>query len=89
MGVREWVAEQDEEILMCDGFDAAFVGIAERCSKPPLAVYDADRCVDILMERDDMSYEDAVEFFNFNILGAWVGERTPLFLCRYREEEDD
>ena len=26
-----------------------------------------------------MTYEDAVEFFEFNTTGAWVGEGTPLF----------
>jgi hypothetical protein len=37
------------------------------------------------MERDGMTYEGAAEFFQFNTLGAWVGEHTPLFLWRYRK----
>ena len=35
------------------------------------------------MDRDGMSYEDAIEFFDFNMIGAWVGEFTPIFIRRY------
>jgi L,D-peptidoglycan transpeptidase YkuD (ErfK/YbiS/YcfS/YnhG family) len=32
------------------------------------------------MSRDDMSYEDAVDYMGFNVTGAWVGEGTPVFV---------
>jgi hypothetical protein len=69
-------------MLFADGFDAAIIGVAERCGQPALAVYDAEDCVAILMRRDGMSYEDAHEFFAFSTLGAWAGDHTPLFLWR-------
>jgi hypothetical protein len=81
--LREWIAAHNEEALLADGFEAAIIGVAERCSQPDLVVYDAEKCIDILMERDGMSYDEAAEFFHFNTLGAWVGEHTPLFLWRY------
>jgi hypothetical protein len=34
---------------MADGFDEAIIGIAERCAQSPLVVYDAERCIDILV----------------------------------------
>lgn len=80
--VREWIAEHNEQALLADGFDAALLGIAERCAQPTLAVYDAERCIEILMEQSEMDYEEAEEFFSFNVLGAWMGEHTPLFLWR-------
>lgn len=83
---REWVAEQNPDALFADGLEEAILGIAERCSKAPLVVYDADKCIEILATRDGMSREEAEEFFHFNILGAWVGEGTPLFLWRKLEE---
>jgi hypothetical protein len=83
----EWVAEFNEEALLADGYEDAFIGVAVRCGKPPLAVYDAEKCIKILMERDGMDYIDAQEFFEFNTLGAWAGEGTPLFLHRYEEGE--
>lgn len=84
--LRDWINSHNEEALLADGFEAAIVGVAERCTQSPLVVYDAERCIEILMERDGMSYEDAAEFFEFNTLGAWVGKNTPMFLWRYRED---
>lgn len=74
--------EENEEALFADGLDAALVGIARRCGQPTLAVYDYDKCVRIFMERDGMSYEDAIEWMEFNVVGAWMGENTPLWLYR-------
>lgn len=80
--LRDWIATHDPEALMADGFEAAIIGVGERCSQPAIVVYDAEACVEILMQRDGMDYEGALEFFTFNTLGAWVGERTPLFVWR-------
>jgi hypothetical protein len=35
-----------------------------------------------------MSYEEAVEYFEVNTAGAWVGETTPIFIKRYGSMED-
>jgi hypothetical protein len=87
--VRAWIAEYNPEALLADGFEAAIVGIAERCGKEPLVVYDAGKCVQILVERDGMDEDEALEFFNFNTLGAWMGDNTPLFLTRYEPEPEE
>jgi hypothetical protein len=86
--VAEWVSEFDEEMLLADGFEDAVLGVAERCGQPTLVVYDAARCIEILMTRDGMDYDEAEECFQFNTLGAWVGEMTPLFLWRMPAEQD-
>lgn len=77
---REWVAERAEGSILYKGFDSAIVGIAQRCAQPPLVVYNLDRMVRVLVERDGMSEEDAREYIEFNIAGAWLGERTPALL---------
>lgn len=87
--LRQWIAEQNPDALMADGFEDAILGVAERCSKAPLVVYDARKCLEILERRDGMEPEEAVEFFQFNTLGAWVGENTPLFLWRPEDEIDE
>jgi hypothetical protein len=38
------------------------------------------KCIDILMKRDDMTEEEAVEYFEFNVTGSYVGENTPVFV---------
>jgi hypothetical protein len=67
----------DEEILIPDGLEEAFVGIATQFNKP-IAIFDKQKCIDILCR--DMSYEDAIEYFSYNVQGAYVGESTPAFL---------
>lgn len=76
----EELSEVNPDALVADGFEGAYVGYASQYPSPPLAVYDSDKCISILMERDGMDYAGAVEFFEFNVLGAYVGEGTPLFL---------
>lgn len=85
MSVREWCAEIDEEMILADGFDEAFVGYATRCGMPAVAVYDVYKCLGILTERHGLSAEEAIEHFEFNIAGAYVGEHTPMFITRRPE----
>jgi len=68
----------DAEALLADGFESALIGHTHGGNI--VAVYDYDRCVQILMERDEMSIEDAIEYMEFNVVGAYVGEKTPVFI---------
>ncbi len=70
----------EEELLLADGFEKAFIGVGERCGQPDLAVYDRAKCLEILQTDQNMSYEEAEEFFEFNVWGSWVGEKTPMFV---------
>ena len=75
---KELIAEVNEEALLADGFEDALIGYVERAGMPSIACYDKYRCIDILAK--DMLYEEALEYFYFNVLGAYVGENTPCFL---------
>ena len=77
-----WQLLEDEECLVADGFDDAVIGILYGIE--PKAVYSVRKIVDILME--DMSYEDAVEHFEYNIAGSYVGEKTPLYVYDIQED---
>jgi hypothetical protein len=68
----------DEEALLADGFDNALIGHTQGMNV--VAVYDYDLCIDILVKNDEMSIEDAVEHMSFNVVGAYMGEKTPLFV---------
>jgi len=74
------LADENPEALVPDGFEDAFVGICRRFSLQPLAAYSYEKCIEILMDRDGISYEEAVEHFDFNVIGAWLGEGTPVFI---------
>lgn len=77
---REEISEINEEALLIDGFDVAIIGYCERINLGPVAAYDVEKILEILMERDGMEYSDALEFFEFNIKGAWMGEFTPVYI---------
>ena len=82
--IREECVEMsgDDELLFADGFDVAIIGVGTRCGQRDVVVYDVDLCIQVLMERDGMTYEDAAEFISFNTVGAWVGDRTPMYVKR-------
>ena len=73
----------DDEFLIADGFNDAVIGIDSGLDR---LVYSSEKCVEILMKRDGMSFDDAVEFFEYNVAGAYVGELTPIFVyCEWNE----
>jgi hypothetical protein len=74
-------------MLQCDGFEAAFLGVIERCGQPPIACYSYDGMVAVLMERDGMERDEAEEYLQFNVLGAWVGDETPAILRQMTMDE--
>ncbi len=65
-------------MLKMDGYDDCIVGTVIRYGQPPILCYDYDLVIEKLAE--DMSYEEAIEFFEFNQIGAWMGDDTPCFL---------
>lgn len=70
--------EENPDAIILAGYDSAFMGIARRCGQPSVAAYSYWKIIDEL--RKEMSYDDAVEFFEFNIGGAWMGENSPVFV---------
>jgi len=67
MKEEKTIEEKDEEIgpLLADGFEKAFVGYVTQFNTI-LACYDYDKCVNVLMKRDGMTGEEAIEFIEFN-----------------------
>jgi|TARA_R110002012_G_C11406166_1_gene586415 hypothetical protein len=83
VNIREKLVEYwgDEELLFLDppeDFDYAIVGIAERINMEPVVVYDRSKILKQLQK--EMPPVSAVEYFEFNILGSYVGEKTPIFI---------
>jgi len=65
-----------ELILFADGLDEAIIGF------DPIGwrvVYSRGRVIEILQERDEMSEEEALDFAEYNIFNAYVGESTPVW----------
>lgn len=69
----------EEETLLADGFDEAIVGSGER-GGVEIVIYDYGKSVEILVERDEMTEEDAYDHMGFNVVGSWVGDGTPMWV---------
>jgi len=72
-------SEVPEGALLLEEFEDALVGYGFQFSYP-IAVYSRKRCIEILMDDGIIDYEDAMEYFDFNVAGAYMGESTPVFL---------
>ena len=68
------------EMFTADGLDAAIIGVGARCGQPDIVAYDVEKVIEILVTRDGMTREEALDFYELNIAGAWVGEQTPLWV---------
>lgn len=84
MKIRDFAAEFNDEALLADGFDDCALGMMTRFGQDPVVIYDRDKVIKKLVKRDKMTYDEAEEFFEYNIIGAWVGEGTPAYLAPLR-----
>lgn len=82
LNIRNYLDSMSEGLLFLTEpeFDEAIVGLGDRIGMETVVVYDTTKIIDILCERDGMERDEATEFYEFNIAGAYVGERTPLFI---------
>jgi hypothetical protein len=79
---KKLLKERNPDALLAEGFDKALIGIVQQYTKH-FALYDKEKCISILMERDGMSETEAIDFFEYNVTGAWMGEYTPIFLSAW------
>ncbi len=66
----------DEDILKADGFDKAVIGVELDTMR---LIYSKLKCVEVIMLTSDLSYDEAIEFLDFNVFGSYVGELTPIW----------
>ncbi len=66
----------DEDILKADGFDKAVIGIELDTMR---LIYSKLKCIEVIMLTSDLSYDEAIEFLDFNVFGSYVGELTPIW----------
>ena len=74
----EKISEVNPKALLADGFNDAILGMCMQFGQEPVVAYDYDKCLEILQK--DMSYEDAVEYMEFNVVGAYMGIYSPVFI---------
>jgi|TARA_B110000503_G_C7012230_1_gene356200 uncharacterized protein YjfI (DUF2170 family) len=71
--------EYAEGAVLLDGFENSIIGIIEEFGNGPRILYSKSLIIDTLM-KDKMTYEEAEEFYEFNILGLYANEQNVVFL---------
>lgn len=74
---RLWCAEFDDEMLFADGFDDCIIGVTSGIEQ--VVVYDKDLMIDELASQG-MDVDEAIEYLEYNTWGAYVGEKTPIYI---------
>ena len=81
MNIEDYdIDEMAEGAIKLDGLDDAILGIVEEFGNGPRILYSKDKILEILQDRDGMTYEESEEFYGYNILGLHAGEQNAVFL---------
>ena len=83
MDRRAKIAEVNPDAVLWDGLDDCIIGI----DVDNVAVYDIYKMELEIMKLQDCSFEEAVEWVEYNILTAYVGEWTPKHIYLIPEDE--
>jgi hypothetical protein len=81
--IDDVLGEDGEDIVLFDGMEDAFLGVAERFEERGhiyFAVYSYEKMVGILTSGDQMVREDACEYLEFNTVGLYAGPNTPAIM---------
>ena len=77
--ITDLYGDDEPNLMFAEGFDEAIAGVVWDGERTRV-VYDTELILELLMGRSEMTYEEAVEYFDFNIAGSYMGEYTPLYL---------
>ena len=76
------IADINPEAMLADGFDEAILGMCIQFGCEPVVAYDYNKCINILVYRDGMTQPEATDYIQFNVIGAYVGNNTPVFIMK-------
>jgi len=83
----EDLASINPDALLADGLNEAIIGFGHQFTTAPVAIYDYEKCIEIFMRDNDWGYEDAMEWMQYNVVGAYVGSGTPIFMTVFSQDE--
>ena len=82
----------DKDLLKLEGFDGAIIGVCTTWNNETLVeriVYDGNKILELLKDDGKMNDEEAQEYLDLNIVGAYMGEATPVVMWPATAEEID
>ena len=83
---EDWDIYDDDALMFMGGspedYADCIVGIVEDFEGPAKVCYDKNKILNRFV-KEGMSYSEAREYFDFNVIGAYLGKTTPVFITRY------
>ena len=76
----ETLEEENPEAIVYDDADEAVLGLVYHNDKPPILAYSYIKWIKMLMNRDGMSEDEAVEYFDYNVDGLILGDNQPIII---------
>lgn len=67
------------EILKCDGYDDCILGFDYNWDGNIRLIYSVKKILDKMVNEEGLIVEDAIEHFEFNFRGSYLGEKTPIW----------
>jgi hypothetical protein len=77
LDIKDYVSEDALLLEPRERYDSCIIGATYDGEK---IIYDAIKIIEALIEEDEMTEDEATEYFEFNILGAYLGENTPIYV---------
>ena len=79
--VLERILEQyDQEFIQVTGYEDCVIGVCSRAASELFLLYDREKLLQKTCEIENWTYEEALEWHDFNTFGAWYGDATPGFI---------
>jgi hypothetical protein len=86
---KKIVEEDPQDLLKVTGYDDCIIGIVEGFSGEPSLLYDHTKMIRQMMRQDGMTREEAHEHFSYNIIGSYMGPRTPQYLMHTKKKSEN
>jgi hypothetical protein len=78
--LRDFLMSFEGDIVILDGYEEALIGISNLPNIGYVAVYSSSDIIKNLMDNDLMDLDTAEDYFLYNILGNYIGEKSPIFV---------
>ena len=76
------VTAENPDIVFYPEYTPALLGLSYMFGEEPRLVYDYDGVIAIIMKDSDMTMDEALDYFEFNVMGTYAGKATPCFMKR-------
>lgn len=85
--IRDKIEYLNPEAILWDDLDEAIVGVSD----DGRVVYDIDKMYRVFYNQNKslMDFEEAVEYIDFNVVSAHVGDYTPIHIWGIPAEDYD